>query len=171
MAHNGLGELAPLEGEIADAAAHYREALLANARSDNERAARVTELNLALVLIAQGEFAEADAILARAGAFLVRRNRIALASAVSVSRLATAAGLGDWPAWDAHFARLVDHPPPIDPDTARVAEAAGQLCREVGDRARAWRALEIARRTWESLGRTDDLARCREAIAALGDAA
>ena len=78
---------------------------------------------------------------------------------------------GEWTTWDELFTEVVAHLNStgfVDPDTARAASMAGDLAREAGERGRSRRAYGIAQRQWRALGRMDEVAKTRKAVASLG---
>ena len=168
-AHNLLGEFARLGGDAALAERHY-VAALAHLRSIGSSLAWLVEANLGLVLAEQQRWAEARATLAESLAMFERAGRLPFAAAVHAALLPCAAGLRDWPAWDAHVERaaaLLAETGLAEPDVAASASAAGRLARAAGEPARARAAFDIALQQWRRLGRDAEAATVVAALAQL----
>ncbi|MCB9763734.1 MAG: tetratricopeptide repeat protein [Alphaproteobacteria bacterium] len=143
---NVLGDIARIQGDLDTAEHHYRAAI-EGYRAIGAGHEVYSQLNLVLVLVEKGRFAEArsttEAILAEmedAG----RRGMVAIAHVLLLPALA---GLGDGAAFDRHLldARaLLDETHLLDIDLARAALRAAEALDARGDRARAARAAELA---------------------------
>ncbi len=167
---NDLGEIARLGGDLAEAERCYREAIERLEQVGLTEAA-VPALNLAITQLQRGHYAAAQPLLISARATFLNQSDRGLAAASGMALVVCLGAAKDWPAWDDLFTEVLGHLNSsgfVDPDTARAASMAGELAQAAGERGRARRAYGLAQRQWRSLGRLDEVAKTRKAVAALG---
>ena len=158
---NKLGELARMAGELGRAGAHYREAAELY-RSLGSGMAIYPELNLGIVQVEEGHFAEARPVLEEVLNVFLRQGTRGMVGAGHICLMACCAGLGDAPDFDAHAQeaeRALAASGFVDIDNARLAELAGDLWESIDDGGRAQVAWSLARTQWTALGRDMDAAR------------
>jgi tetratricopeptide (TPR) repeat protein len=129
---NGLGEAARLRGDLARAGGLYLQSLgiLERLSSADGIFPRV---NLALVDLGGGRFAEARGVLEEARPQLEELGWGGLLACVHTARLACAVHDRDWTAWDESYARaaeLLGSSGLQDPDVAWAVEVAARLAVE-----------------------------------------
>lgn len=167
---NDLGEIARLGGDLGEAEERYREAI-ARLEQVGLTEAAVPALNLAITQLQRGRFEAAQPLLISARATFLHQNDRGLAAAAGMALVACLGAARDWGTWDDLFTEVMahlNHTGFVDPDTARAATMAGDLARAAGERGRARRAYGIAQRQWRALGRQDEVAKTRKAVASLG---
>jgi tetratricopeptide (TPR) repeat protein len=160
---NGLGDLARAEHNLEEAEAHYRRAAaLFISVSPTAPTARSVSVNLALVLVGQDRFDEAGALLDEAASAIDSGSSTANRGLTQMLIACCAAGAGRWEGFDAPFLKglsLLTRIERLDIDLAMVAEHIGKIALAAGQSERAVRALNLAQRQWEGLGREVDLER------------
>ena len=164
---NALGEHARLRGDLDAAERHYRDALRRWDALAMGTDALVGQVNLGLVDLLRGRFAEARA---RFEAALPHLAREGVRAAVHAGLLNCAAGLGEWDAFDRHratAAALVARCDLTDLDIAHAARTAGELAGGAGRPGRARAALELAAQQYAELDRADALAAVHAQLSAL----
>lgn len=166
---NGLAEASRFRGDLAAATEGYRRALrLMEAIGSGTDV--FVRINLGLVLLLQGRWAEAGASLEAARADLEAQGLLGLLGCVHAELLPSAAAARDWDAWDRHLGRAVEllaRAPMVDPDIAWPAQLGGDLARDAGDPERARAAYELALTQWRALGSEARLRQVQQAIADL----
>ncbi len=157
---NGMAEIARFREDLDGAEAQYRQALeIMEAIGSSER--DVTRINLALLLLARGRYAEARGNLEALKGRLERTGQRALLGGIHAELLPCVAAAQDWAAWDGHMAAasgMILDSGVADADDAWPAQLAGDLAAERGQRARAEAAWGLARGIWSALGRADRVA-------------
>ena len=160
---NGLGDLARAEHKLEEAEAHYRRAAaLFISVSPTAPTARSVSVNLALVLVEQDRFDEAGALLDEAASAIDSGSSTANRGLTHMLTACCAAGAGRWESFDTPFLKglsLLTRIERLDIDLAVVAEHIGLIALGAGQGERAVRALTLAQRQWEGLGRTVELKR------------
>ena len=154
---NGLGDIARTEAKLDKAEAHYRRAAsLFESVSHSSSQARSIGIKLALVLIAQERYEEAESLLADVK-IVVDKTGSALARGFARLLLSCcAAGQGNWATFDTPFLKglsLLSQADVHHVDVAVTAERIGRLALRKGQGDRAYRALLLAQRQWGGLGR------------------
>jgi tetratricopeptide (TPR) repeat protein len=163
-----LGEIARLEGNLADAEAHYRQARLMFTAVGSAHAV-YAELNLAAVLQARGAYAEARVLLDGSLETAVRQGRRVFVAAVRVILLPCCAHFGDWAAWDVHLEQAkqtLDETGYVEVDLAHHAYVGAFIAADAGERARAIDGLRLAVRQWKALYRSEEV---KAALARIAD--
>jgi tetratricopeptide (TPR) repeat protein len=165
---NQLGEIARSRGDIERAEALYRAAL---ALYEALGAANIVlgRINLGLVLVERGMYAEARAALEQSMRMCRAQNRRALLGGIHTSLLPCAAAVADWAGWDEHLAsaeRLLGETSFVHVDLANMARRGGELALGAGDRARARQAFRLALGQWTVLGREREMEDMQAALAA-----
>lgn len=159
-AKNTLGEVLRARGVLDEAEAMYREAeSLLRALGSPEH--YIPMLNLGLLLVDRGRYAEARSRLRLVLAAMERSGRKGLEGALHAALLPCAAHAEDWEAWDEHLARataLLAQTRFVDGDIARAAEAGARLALQAHERARAAGAVALARNQWQALGNVEQAA-------------
>jgi len=155
---NDLAEIARLRGDLEGAAAGYDKALRAY-RAIGSGNAVFPEINLGMVLVAQGRHSRARSVLGNALATVEAQGRRPLMGAVHSFLLPAVAAAADWAAWTAHVESaddLLAETGFVDVDIARALEQAGDLAAAAGQGAGARRAWRVALGQWEALDRTEE---------------
>jgi len=151
---NGLGEVARGLGDTAAAEAHYQRAL-STFEAVGASQINVPRLNLALLYLHRGAYAQARELCQIAVRELERQGRRRLLGAAHMVMVPCDAGLGDWDAWEVHFdaaSQLLRETGFAEPDCAACARLAGDLARSAGDEERARRAYEFSLYQYLALG-------------------
>ncbi|HJL16194.1 MAG TPA: tetratricopeptide repeat protein [Sandaracinaceae bacterium LLY-WYZ-13_1] len=166
---NTLGDIARAQGRLEQALRRYREALRVLDAVGSEEAL-IVRLNLGLVLLARGEWAEARAFFEAVLPELDEAGREGFRVYVEAGRFAAAAGLGDF----AEVARLAPGLDRLLADTAIVDEDVAASLELAGDRSAAanrpaWAATawERARTQWDRLSRESPRMRVDAKLAGL----
>lgn len=166
---NSLGDIARFRGNHAAAEAHYGEAISFYDAIDSAEGV-VPRLNLGLILLRQRRFMEARPVFDAGREIFERRRQLGMLGFVHTALLVCAAALADWSAWELHLLAAEEHLGAsrlIDPDIAWPAQLAGELVAAAGHAERAARVWALALGQWEALGKVDESASLRRAIAAL----
>ena len=169
MGANILAEVRRAQGDLVAAEAGYREALQTFVAIGATHAI-FPEINLSVVLVEQGRYAEARERVEATLASLPRRQMEDLAGELNCCLLPCVAAAGDWEAWDRHAQAgfgLLAATGSVDPDTARVAGLAARLAADAGQTERARDAYGLAIRQLRALGRENEEAAMLEAKLAL----
>ena len=143
---NGMAELARYHGDLDTAETGYREALRLFDRIGS-RSSDVLRLNLGLVQIRRGAFHAAEQELERARVALEASEQKGMLAFAHVFLLSCVIARNDVDAWDTHLARartLLESTGVTDPDIARLAGLAAEMCEARGYDARADQARAIA---------------------------
>lgn len=153
-ARNTLGDALRGQGQLESAEAAYAEAeALLGALGSPDRF--VPLLNLGLVLLARGRFADAGPPLRTALERMKQAGRKGMEGALHSALLPVVAHAGDWEAFAVHATaahELLTASGFVDPDIASAAEQGAALASAAGRDAEARRALEVAREQWRTLG-------------------
>ena len=166
---NGLAELARTRGRLDRAEALYQEAMEMH-RLTHSGIELVVRLNLCLVRILQGRYAEVVEDLETILDLFERQGRQTYMGAVHVLLLPACAERGDWEAWDRHFGAglgLITEAGMIDKDIAWPAQLAGDLAAERAQPQRAWQAYVLARQQWKAIGNDERAAEAQASMRAV----
>jgi len=151
---NDIADLARMQGDLDGAEAGYRKALtLCEATGSGD--ATVLRINLGLVLIARGEYQEAQRLLHRCREDLVAAGRHLFLGGVHANLLPCVAAHRDWTTWDFHFDEAVSfitRTNLIELDDTWTVQLAGDLALAAGELERARKAYRFARHLWQKLG-------------------
>ncbi len=153
---NALGEVARLSGDLVGAEMHYREALEIR-RALGVAQSFVCELNIGLVQIERGHYAQAKETLEECLATVERQSNRKMMGSVHVCLLVPSMAVLDLAAFDLNLragAMLLGETGFVDVDNARMASLAGDLAAQNGELDRAKEAYALARHQWKALGRT-----------------
>ncbi len=165
LALESLGEVARHSGELAEAEDFYRQAqAMFLAVSQTDPRAHASTINLALTLMAQRRFEEADDLLSEAAQALKRHDSRALYGVALCMLAACAAGRGRWSSFDSYLERGAAILRPIglaDIDLAIAAMQTAERAEEAGEHERARMVLGLALEQYELLGREADAAAVR----------
>ena len=170
MGANILAEVRRAQGDLEAAEEGYREALEIFVAIGATHAI-FPEINLSVVLIERGRYAEARQCLEATLGSLKRRHMEDLAGELHCCLLPCVAAEGDWTAWDRHAStgiELLKATGSVDPDTAMVTGLAARLAAAAGQTERARAAYSLAIGQLRALGRDADEAAMLEAKLALG---
>ena len=169
LAMDSLGEVARYRGDLDEAVRCYQEAsVLFRSVSVGASRAHITSVNLGLALLGLERFEEAEKLLHASSDILDRTSSMALAGLIQAVLAGCAAGRGDWPEFDACFARanvILEPLAMVDVDLATLAMQAGRDALRDGETSRARLALKRARDQWESLGRRAEASEARRLLA------
>ena len=149
-----LGDLAQLDGRVADAGRCYEKAGTIFDRCGATARAVAAGLNLGLVELALGRHADAEPRLASAARHFENSDIPRWAIFPHTALLTAHAGLGDWGAWEARFRRvqrLLRDEQVADPDVARALERSADLASSADEPHRAARARALAAEQWRRL--------------------
>ncbi len=150
---NTRGELARRRGRFDEAETCYRKAVALFEASGSTMAVH-PRINLGLLSLERGDYAEARGVLADALADVEGKGRGSFADALQPVLLACAAGTGDWPEFDVRLGEVARFEPGVtrvDVDTARCLDLASRLAREAGEEARSNKARGMATLHWRAL--------------------
>jgi len=153
---HGVAEVQRYQGALREAAEGYRRSIELE-RIFGTRAPTIPLLNLGLVAIARERWAEARDSLEHVVSAFRRLRQPGYLGCAHACLLPAVAGLGDWDAWDEHFALALEafeEAPLVDVDIATAAETAARLAAAAGKHRRARRAWGLAFEQWTSLGQT-----------------
>jgi tetratricopeptide (TPR) repeat protein len=152
-----LAEAARFLGDYEAAEREYRRAIRV-AETLGVRTRHFIRMNLALLLLRRGDYAQAEPDFDRCRLVFGRmRNRTRLA-VVRGGLLACAAAKAIWRDFDVHLVderALLAETSYVEEDVAWPAELAGDLALAAGERARAIAAWTIALDQWRRLGRAE----------------
>jgi eukaryotic-like serine/threonine-protein kinase len=166
---NSRADIARFQGDLGAAEAGYRRAKeLYDSLESVDRF--VPPLNLALVLLAREQYIEAHVVLREVVTLLEAMGRRGALGLVWLALVPCAAGVADWAGFDRYFDRATQtlaEGGMTDPDIAWPAELAGTLALTAGKTERARRTLELSRRQWSALGRSDDAQRITDLLASI----
>ena len=167
---NSMGELSRLLERLDGAERLYLEALrLAEAAGD--WSAVYPELNLALIHIARGQWAEARERQQRASATIESLERTGLQAIAEAIGLPIAAHFADWAAFRRHLAfaaEVAARSGHADVDAARSAGIGARLAAAAGRDREAREAWSLAVAHWQILGRQEEADEAREQMLRLG---
>ena len=166
---NGLGDLHRLRGELAQAEDHYRSALGRLERA-GAGAVAIVEVNLGLVLVERGRWAQARAVFSARLETAASEGWRQMEAALHACLLPCVGAMKDWAAWDLHSAtaaRLLADTQRADVDIARMVMRAGEVAAGLGETQRAASAYRLARSQWLALEREEEAGRARAALEAL----
>ncbi|MBI2891415.1 MAG: tetratricopeptide repeat protein [Nitrospirae bacterium] len=167
---NGLAEVDRFLGNLEEAEAGYRRALLIYEAIGSE-VALFPRLNLGLVLVARGNHSEAREVLQAGARILERSGRRGLLGCVHAELLPSTAALGDWVAWDRHYAAasaILAETGEVDVDVAWPAQLAGDVAAKGGDTRRALLAYRLALRQWKALKNPEKVGEVMAAMERIG---
>lgn len=168
-AHNVVGEVERLRGNSGAAVTAYRKAVAIH-RSLGSRFGLAPALNLGVVLIELGRFAEAREQLDEV---LRRSRRLQMAGSTLgalISLLPCDAAQGEWTSWDRHLEEarlLMERTGFIEDDCPRFLRFAAELAIAEGHHGRARTALRVAGELWVALGQPDQAKEIDTLVAAL----
>ncbi len=164
---SALGEVARQSGDLALAERHYRRALTIDEAIGSNRE-WIDRLNVALVLLARGEYREAREMIEEVRHRLGDGAEPAQRVLVHTELLPCLAENGEWHAWDRHFDEatgLLRETRLKDGDVAWLLVLAGQRAMAANDPVRARHCYELGIQQWRALGRPD---RADEVESAIG---
>ena len=155
---NELGEICRLENQLGEAGRYYRLAL---EKMDELGLAEATipRLNLALVMLQQGKYEEAQPLIAHAHAQFTRSGSKSRLSLTHLLSLVCETAQGIWIDWDYHLSQarvLLADSGFVDIDIAMCATEAGELAFTAGFSDRAIDAWDLAMDQWNVLDRPED---------------
>ncbi len=156
-----LGEVARARGDLDAAFSFYERARALQIQRGGRPYA--SSLNLAIVCLLQGEFAEA-AVCAQEAAHVVRGSLAALAALLQMPETTLS---GDDNQWDNLWAEVCTHSDLqalSEPDFAIVAEHVGVAAHRAGATSRALAVLRFSADIYERLGRPVDVRRVRALV-------
>ena len=165
--HNALGEALRGRGELKAAEEAYRQAE-AMMRSTGSREWVIPKLNRALVLLGLDEPDKALVILDDVLLEVEATGRQPLQVAAHAFLLQTLTLLGEWAAWDEHYARLsrlLEASGFADPDVARALTRAGDDASERRQPRRAVLVWRLAHRLWIAMEQPEAAAVLDERLA------
>jgi serine/threonine protein kinase/tetratricopeptide (TPR) repeat protein len=166
---SALGEAARQAGDLEQAERQYRRALTIDEAIGSNRV-WLDRLNVALVLLARGQYAEAREMIEEVRHRLGEAAEPARRVLVHTELLPCLAETRDWNAWDDHFyraAELLRETRLKDGDVAWLLVLAGQRALAAGDPVRARHCYELGIQQWLALGRSDKAAEVEDAIGRL----
>jgi eukaryotic-like serine/threonine-protein kinase len=151
---NTMGDALRALGRLAESEQAYRDA--ANRlRELGSHEHLIPMLNLGLLLVARGCYAEASDRLETVLDAMSKAGRRGLEGALHAALLPCVAASGGWAAFD-HHAKLagtrLEHSRFVDVDVAEMAERAAELAAGQGEHGRAVAAWRIAEAQWAALG-------------------
>lgn len=161
-----LGEVARQAEKLDEAELHYRRALAID-EAIGSSASWLDRLNLGLVLLARGDFAQAHEVIEAVHDQVGPRNEPAQMCAVHCQLLPSLAERRDWAAWDHHYtgaSRLLVDLGLTDGDAAWLLGLAGDRAALADAPGRARLVYELALGQWQALGRPDKIAEIRAAL-------
>ena len=148
---NGVAEVDRYQGDLEAAERGYRRAVEIFDAVGSQQATLV-RLNLGLVLVNRGMWAQAQAAFGH----VLRSTRQTRFQAIAhACLLPCAAFSGDEEGWEAHIEpaeRLLAETKLVDPDLAQLAETAASLWSDAGRTVLAQRCLRLALAQWQGLG-------------------
>ncbi|MBW2456160.1 MAG: protein kinase [Deltaproteobacteria bacterium] len=155
--HNQLGEIARLSGDHDEARGHYDRAIeLLDAMGSS--AASVPWLNIALMMVQRGDYAEALPVVAELRRELGSAGERRTLSYLDYGLLTCLAHEHDWSSWERQYQRARQWRPAtarVDKDLAMLAQQAGDFALEAGEKERARQAYGLAREHWAALGKRE----------------
>ena len=154
-ASNVVGEVARLRGDREAAVQAYRKSI-AIYRALGSRFGLAPAINLGLVLLESGRYAEARAATNEVLARSRRLQMVGSTIASLISLLPCDAVEGAWTDWDRHFEEarlLMDRTGFLEEDCPRFLRFAAELAIAEGHAGRAREALRLAAQLWRALGR------------------
>lgn len=156
ICHNDLGEVARFRGDLEGAERAYRQALsLFEAIGAGDAA--IARLNVLLLRLQRGQHEPVRAPLEVLAQELAEEDRHGLLSITRAALMASAAGAGDWPAFDRYRAAVEQVAREAGlalPNIATLSEQAGGLARAAGESRRARSAWTLAGDQWGRPGQT-----------------
>jgi tetratricopeptide (TPR) repeat protein len=154
LTHNSLGEIGRRQGRLDEAEAAYRSSLAWAAASG--RPIEAPQINLALVLTRRERFAEARELLEQVLERVTRLGDRFISWHCRAFLLSSLAGMGDWAAFDAQLAAVLEDPMGhirVNEDVAEEAELASRYALRAGHTPRALAVMRLARAHWLGLQR------------------
>jgi len=154
--HNQLGEIARLQGNVAEAERHYLECVTL-CRTTGLSELAVVEVNLALTLLAQGRYEAAGEAVANSLETVLRQDRAHIVACIRAVLLVVHAARGRWSDFDEQFDDLETRLAKIgfvEMDIALCARSAGSTAARAGDDPRGARAFRLAEAQFRALGLT-----------------
>ena len=121
-------------------------------------------LNMALVLLEQEDFIEAEPYIYRSLEILEKLNWGPMIAAGNLLALCVHAYNYNWEAWDRHFSiatDLLNESQYIDSEIALFAQKAGQITKDSGEQKRSLHVLKIAVEQWKALGNLEAMMEAR----------
>jgi tetratricopeptide (TPR) repeat protein len=152
---NELGEVARLENRLTQAATHYRQAL-EKMEELGLPEATVPRLNLALVMMQQGDYRGAQPLVEHAHELFGRSSSASRRGITHLMLLICSIAQDHWADWDHHLTQaqmLFAASGFVDIDVAMCATAAGDMACEGGYLVRARSAWDLATDQWLGLDR------------------
>ena len=151
---NDLAEVARIRGSLEKAENGYRQAL-AIFHDVGSTDGVIAQLNLGLILILRGAFAEAESVLLETEQLLDKDGRRWFLGALHTALLPCSADRADWDSWNHHIKlanQLLTDTGIVDGDLAWTLELGADKALEHGETERALDAYRIAKAQWTSLG-------------------
>ena len=166
---NDLGENDRLRGQLEAAEDHYRRAvdIMADA---NLLQTSTPRINLALVLLARAEFAEAEEVLRNLSRAYDDKSSSLEMLWIDAGMLVCAAARADWTEWDKLAGRVnrqMRDSGIIDEDIPWCANLAADLALDAGEDVRAAIGYRLALDQWRAASRDEEAAEVEEYLAAL----
>jgi tetratricopeptide (TPR) repeat protein len=147
-AHNLLGEVHRALGEKEQAAVHYTRSLALHRACGSQGGASTTLLNLALVQVQRGDFAEAQQRVSEVLGTMATHGLEQFLGAAQLIALVCDAGQGHWAQWSERFAKteaLLNESGQVHEDLRMLAEKAAHLARQGGQPREATQAEALAK--------------------------
>ena len=171
----GVGRCLALEAEVArgrgelTAAEEGARRALSRIGADGSAHSHLAPVEVGLVLVERRLFDEARRVLLRALESLEGSGQRGYAGVVHALLLPSTVAARDGRAFEHHLGEARERLQGlVDPDVAAMAERAGAMAAEVGERGWALEAWRLAHEQWLGLGRTQRAAQVERASAALG---
>ena len=163
---NELGEIARLSDRLTEAAGYYSEAL-ERMEELGLPEATIPRLNLAMVMMKQGEFSQAMPLVEHAHQNFVRSATSYRQGITHLMILICCIGQDDWSDWDHHLSqsrRLLADTSYVDVDVAMWATEAGDMAIKANHRDRARQAWDLAMDQWQGPDRPQEAEQIRERL-------
>ncbi|MCA9537648.1 MAG: tetratricopeptide repeat protein, partial [Myxococcales bacterium] len=154
---NLAGDVARQRGALLEAERIYRE-VCRRWSALGHPGVQVAELNLGLVCVALGRFAEAREVLEGALAAALRSQERVVAAFIHGVLIACDAHDHDWASWDGRWSAMgpLRSGKLADVDAAFAGRLAARIAEEAGESARADAAWQLAITQYEAVGRLDE---------------
>ncbi len=164
LAQSTLGDIERMHGNLDKAEELYRLAVRMLSAAGYGHIG-YAEMNLGLVLVDRGKFAEAESLFVSALESLISQDVHAGVGVAHAMLCPCAAARSDWTAFDAHLDVAEERLGSMfDTDVANPVKMAGDLAAAVGETARAKRAYQFSLSQWEGLGRESEVAALQEQL-------
>jgi serine/threonine protein kinase/tetratricopeptide (TPR) repeat protein len=154
MALNTLGDLERWEGGNLDLAEEHYRASIKSLTAAGYGHISYSEMNLGLILLARGSYAEAESLFLGAQEALTEQGANAAVGATHALLMSCAAFRGDYEAFDAHLKEAEQRLGSMfDADFAETMSSAAQMAEEAGEHKRSQRAYRLSLAQWIGLDR------------------